>query len=311
MDSIGKHIDSITSRANFSKKIGEVTNKIINYPEVREFIEENKNSISSDMIERSLANLNEYMLEMEAKKRGEEGQNPGFRPQLSINGPYIEISYEPTQKYFAHVQARQQEKLLDNRMMSLDVRNATLGSLDIDNESRNNLLTQIVQFGQAYKVDPRSAQGLYIYGGYGVGKTYMLGALANDIVETGASIIMLHYPTFIAEVKQLISTKEGYLPEINRVKSPDILMLDDIGAERNTSWTRDEVLNLILEHRMKESLPTFFTSNFSMSELESHLASTPEADSSVKAKRVMERIKFLAKEIQLEGPNRRQHGSQF
>ena len=46
-----------------------------------------------------------------------------------------------------------------------------------------------------------------------------------------------------------------------------VLMLDDLGAESMTSWGRDEVLGTILQFRMLESLPTFFTSNFDFKEL--------------------------------------------
>ena len=54
-----------------------------------------------------------------------------------------------------------------------------------------------------------------------------------------------------------------------------------------------------------ENLPTFFTSNFNFEELERHFAASRNGDETWQAKRVMERVKFLAKEIHLEGVNRR------
>lgn len=83
------------------------------------------------------------------------------------------------------------------------------------------------------------------------------------------------------------------------------MVLDDIGAELNNAWVRDSILQVILQHRMQENLPTFFTSNLNMTELELHLAETKKADEIWPAKRVMERVKYLASEVRLEGVNRR------
>ncbi len=92
---------------------------------------------------------------------------------------------------------------------------------------------------------------------------------------------------------------------LDQVKKAEILILDDIGAEQMSPWVRDEVLQVILQHRMQEILPTFFTSNFNYEDLERHFATSRNGDETWQAKRVMERIKFLAKEVRLEGENRR------
>ena len=72
----------------------------------------------------------------------------------------------------------------------------------------------------------------------------------------------------------------------------EILILDDIGAEQMSAWVRDEILQVILQHRMQENLPTFFTSNFNFEELERHFAASRNGDETWQAKRVMERVKF-------------------
>lgn len=46
-----------------------------------------------------------------------------------------------------------------------------------------------------------------------------------------------------------------------------VLVLDDIGAEQHSPWVRDDVLQVILQYRMQENLPTFFTSNLSFDDL--------------------------------------------
>jgi len=86
----------------------------------------------------------------------------------------------------------------------------------------------------------------------------------------------------------------------------DILLLDDIGAEKVTEWGRDEIIGTILQTRMNNAMPTFFTSNLTISELEHHLSLTKDNEDLVKAKRLIERIKFLTEDIELLGNNYRE-----
>ena len=56
---------------------------------------------------------------------------------------------------------------------------------------------------------------------------------------------------------------------------------------------------------MDSSLPTFFTSNLTLDELETHLATTKNGVDVVKARRIIERIKQLTEELELISENRR------
>ena len=66
----------------------------------------------------------------------------------------------------------------------------------------------------------------------------------------------------------------------------------------------DEILGTILQYRMQEGLPTLFTSNLTISELEVHLASN-DSEGRIKARRIIERIKFLTDNITMIAENRR------
>lgn len=83
-------------------------------------------------------------------------------------------------------------------------------------------------------------------------------------------------------------------------------MIDDIGADALSAWVRDEVLGIILQYRMQEQLATFFSSNFTMNELEKHLTTSQRGDEEpVKAGRIMQRVRYLAREVEVSGQNRR------
>ena len=85
----------------------------------------------------------------------------------------------------------------------------------------------------------------------------------------------------------------------------DILLIDDIGAEKVTEWSRDEVLGTILQNRMNNHKTTFFTSNLTIKELEQHLSLVNNGVDFVKARRIIERIKQLTLDMELISENRR------
>jgi primosomal protein DnaI len=117
--------------------------------------------------------------------------------------------------------------------------------------------------------------------------------------------MIVYVPELFRELKNSIS--DSTLNEkIEALKNEQILMLDDIGAEAVSSWTRDEILGPILQFRMLENLPTFFTSNFDLQGLEHHLAHSQRGEEEkLKAGRIVERIRYLCVPVEVDGPNRR------
>ena len=110
-------------------------------------------------------------------------------------------------------------------------------------------------------------------------------------------------PELLRKLKEnlnLVGDRLYYLENI------PVLLLDDIGAEKVTDWGRDEIIGTILQTRMNKGMPTFFTSNLTISELEHHLSLTKEKEDVVKAKRIIERVKYLTDDIELLGNNYRE-----
>ena len=97
----------------------------------------------------------------------------------------------------------------------------------------------------------------------------------------------------------------NYDEVLEEIMDCEVLLIDDIGAENNSAWARDEVLGTILQHRMDNNYTTFFTSNFTIEELEQVLAETSKGSDIIKAKRIIERIKYLTIEDKLVSQNKR------
>lgn len=188
--------------------------------------------------------------------------------------------------------------------ISESLKNASMASIDTTDKNRFELIKWINNFISSY-TKGQNLKGLYLNGNFGSGKTYLLTAMLNELAKQGHKVAMVYYPEFLRTLKESLNDNNEFKNKFNYIKKVELLLLDDIGAETLTEWSRDEILGTILQYRMEENLPTFFTSNLSMKELENHLSITSKDIDQVKARRIIERIKQLTKDMTLISENKR------
>lgn len=186
--------------------------------------------------------------------------------------------------------------------VSKEIRNAKMSEIYTNDKNRIDLIKWITKFIKDYKSN-KTFKGLYLSGNFGSGKSYIISAMINELVKDGYTAAMIYYPKFLNILKS--SFKTDFDEQLNYAMNVDILLLDDIGAENITSWSRDDILGTILQHRMDNKLATFFTSNLNKEELEIHLSSTKDGIDKLKARRIMERINYLTDELKLISKNHR------
>ena len=298
MESVGDVLKRQPSRFHYQ----DLVQKIMKDPDVAAFIQQE--SLTPEELNRSISKFNQYITERDKFLRGDTDYiAKGYKPILVMNHGYADVSYEETPELIA----AEKEAAIKNRLKLINLpaslKQASLAQVDLDDLGRLPVFEKLLAFVEQY---PTIRKGLYLYGDFGVGKSFMVAALAHDLSEKrGVSSTLLHYPSFVIDAKNAIS--DGNVKTlVDEIKLSEVLILDDIGAEQSTAWVRDEILQVILQYRMQENLPTFFTSNFNFEELELHFAKGKHGnDETWEARRVMERIRYLAEETRLEGVNRR------
>lgn len=283
------------------KSYQELYQETIQDKEVADFIQQHQ--LTEEVITRSMSKFFEYVTERKKFLHQDDSYIAvGYQPVLIMNEGYADVSYLETAALIDYRKAEAIKNRIQLINLPAHLKNITTADVDLTDENRVGVTKAITEFVKQVGQDNK---GLYLYGNFGVGKSYLMAFLANLLSKTHQlSTTMLHYPTFVVDIKNAIG--EGLVKEkIDAIKTAQVLIVDDIGAEQHSSWVRDDVLQVILQHRMQENLPTFFTSNFSLAELERHFAAGRSGDETWQAKRVMERIRFLATELHLEGVNRR------
>ena len=295
------------STPDLEKRIKKIKQDVINDSDVNQFLTLHHNEITNTTIDEDLNVLQEFK-DQQKYYDGHSFENcpnfvKGHVPELYIENERIKIRYLPCPCKIKYDEERFNSKLIISHHMQRDTLNAKLKDIFMDNRERLDIAVAADEICTSLTKSEK-VKGLYLYGPFGTGKSFILGAIANQLKSEKISSTIVYLPEFIRTLKS--GFKDGsFEKKLQRVRESNILMLDDIGAEEVTPWVRDEVIGPLLHYRMVHELPTFFSSNFDYSELEHHLSMTRDGSEKTKAARIIESIKTLSTPYYLEGQNYR------
>lgn len=148
------------------------------------------------------------------------------------------------------------------------------------------------------RADPTASRGLLLLGPVGTGKSTLAGALA---VEAGAPAYAQFWPTadLLRTLKaEYASPQADRRPVLERIAARRLLVLDDLGAERPTEFTRRDVIAGLIAARYDARELVVITSNLSPQQIVDHLDDD----------RLTSRLAQMVEIVELDGPDRRRHG---
>ncbi|MDM8148781.1 primosomal protein DnaI [Priestia megaterium] len=308
MKPINDSLNQLINKKDFKARLEALKKNIMSNQDVRAFIQEHRYELDEQMVDRGLMKMHEFIDQSKCCDKCPSLQScvnmvKGYHPQLVVKGRNIDIQYERCPRKVQEDERKEQESLIQCMYIPKEILQARMSKITLERE-RFEAVTLAEEFVSEYEPG-KKMKALYLYGEFGVGKTFILGAIANSLAEKKVKSTILYVPEFLRELKGSFQD-QSFNEKIEYVKKVPVLMLDDLGAESVTSWMRDDVLGTILQFRMLENLPTFFSSNLNFKELEHHLTYTQRGEKEeLKAARVMERIKSLATPVEITGDNRR------
>lgn len=157
----------------------------------------------------------------------------------------------------------------------------------------------------------QGGQGIYLYGNTGSGKTTALCAVAMTYIaesskqalrigkRTGQMTLFINIPEMLDGIKRGfddIDTAGQWNDILTAARTTPLLVLDDIGSEKPTEWSRERLTQLI-DTRFNNELCTLISSNLSLPELKEHIDPIG---------RITSRIAGMTVPINYIGPDRRQ-----
>ncbi|KRM91839.1 primosomal protein DnaI [Fructilactobacillus florum] len=307
MDDIRTNLRAAMDQQGLTAHYRKLVEMVQQDHDVQDFLTAHQQDLDAAVLQKSASKLYEFVTEKAKLKKGQPTFAPGYEPELVLNDHQIEVAYRPTANQLEKQQRQASLQRFQTIGMTTAVKQARLSDYE-PTDQRMVAIKAVYDFlEKEHQVGHGFLPGLYLSGPFGVGKTYLMAAMAQQLAATGTTVCLVHFPSFAVTMKGAIGNNQ-VTEKLNRVKQVPVLIIDDIGADAMSAWIRDEVLGVILEYRMQHELSTFFTSNFTIQQLgDEHLATTSRGDvEPLKAKRLLERIHFLARPIEIDGKNRRQ-----
>ena len=141
----------------------------------------------------------------------------------------------------------------------------------------------------SYILDPKE-YGFYIQGKPRIGKSTLAGFLIRNLAKNGYSCGYIHFPTFLLDLKNSF-VEYGNDNNMESIRTFDYLVIDDLGGENVTPWSRDEVLSSIITYRIQNQKPTFYTSEYGKEELmKIYTLRIKDARDKIKVERLLQSI---------------------
>ncbi|UWF80657.1 MAG: DnaA protein [Bacteriophage sp.] len=135
--------------------------------------------------------------------------------------------------------------------------------------------------------------GLLLCGTVGTGKSFLAASIANALIDQGTPCLMTNFSRIISRISEKFGGDQKYLDGLNRF---DLLIIDDLGAERDTEFTWEKVMDVI-DARYRAGLPLIITTNLSMRQLSDQ--------SDIRRQRVYSRLREMCVFLEVQGADRR------
>ncbi|CCV64060.1 DNA replication protein DnaC [Alteracholeplasma palmae J233] len=246
--------------------------------EIRQIVKNNPETRDLELSDTDLITVYQYL-------ENKNNLKNGYKEVLKTK-PHIHIVLVPTkEKKEAQIKdyLNRQQEIFEGDVF---IQDAYLDEFRTDTPNKEKALEHVKKFISEY---PKVDKGLYLYGPYGTGKSYLLSAMAKELTKNNLNVLFIFMPDLVRSIKN--DMQNGILEKrINQLKQCDCLILDDLGGENVSDWFRDEILFPILHYRLSAHLPVFITTNLTPKQLVDTLAQTKNPDAKVKSARLIRRV---------------------
>ena len=284
---------------SFDKELENTRNQslqeLIKRQDIREFVE--KNHLTKKALEDAWVDLLAYVDDHEPCLHCH-----GINECPKMNkGQQITLSYET----YVHrdvkscqygLEKHENDQLLSRfHYNNMSTRLALTNINDISNKEIKNKKNYILTRKLIDYVNNPQTTGFLVCGG--PIRTKLMAGMMNELARRGYEVGLCHVPTLMADVKASFNSNED-TSLVDLVKNIPYLLLDSVGEENVTNWSRDEVLAMILDYRILNELPTFMTSAYGFEDLETiYTNKYNDKREQLRAKNIVSKMKALCCEI--------------
>lgn len=217
----------------------------------------------------------EYETITKCKKCGEPTEKITYIPGFNryIKGP-VNCRCKKEESRRKEIEEKNKEKqirlnkIIKNSLMDEKFRNSTFENWDFTKGIKKMYevgMKYATRFGDMKK----ESVGLLIYGEPGNGKTHTATCIANKLITEMIPVICVSINPLLDRIKDTYNKfgDEGEYTVLKSLANADLLIIDDLGTEQSTDWSRTRIYN-ILDSRYRNELPLIITTNLPLVELQ-------------------------------------------
>ena len=181
-----------------------------------------------------------------------------------------------------------------NMLKSMCFQDSALYCWTFENDNgRNPLISKAKTYAEKWSDMLPKNIGLLLWGEVGTGKTYFAACIANALVENCVSVKMTNFSTILNDLFYE-NDKNQYIDRLNK---HNLLIIDDLGIERDTEYALEQVYNII-DARYKSNKPLIVTTNLTITEIKNPVDTAH--------KRIYDRVLEMCVPVKFDGENFRQ-----
>lgn len=158
----------------------------------------------------------------------------------------------------------QVSRLRASGLQAPHLRNLTFDKAKKLNPEMERIMEKAHAYVDQWEEMKKKSLGLLLWGPVGNGKTFFAGCIANALIEKEVPVLMTNF-------LDLLDILAGMYPgeRIEYIRSLDhfdLLIIDDLGAERDYEFAREQIYHVI-DSRCRSNKPMIISTNHTLDEL--------------------------------------------
>lgn len=133
-------------------------------------------------------------------------------------------------------------------------------SFENDNGNNPRIFAALKNYVANFETLRADGHGLLLYGNVGTGKTYAAASVANALIDRDYSVLMTNFSRITNDLQESFN---GRNKKIDRLNDNDLLIIDDLAAERQTDYM-NEIIYSVIDARYRINKPFIITTNLTM-----------------------------------------------
>lgn len=157
------------------------------------------------------------------------------------------------------------EKMRREKNREICFHGSAMTGCRFENSRNAEILAPARNYAEHFPKFKKNGKGILFWGTVGTGKSHAAACIANAVIDQGYKALMTNFATVVNRLSESWSVRAEYMDSLNRYA---LMIIDDLGAERDSSYMKEQVFNVI-DARYRSGLPLIVTTNLSIDEIKS------------------------------------------